>query len=55
MGWRGNEAIAHLIPELTLDSGEWTVSSSGFFIFPSTHCIGDWMCSRLGVDSLEKR
>jgi hypothetical protein len=54
-GYRGTEAVAHPIPGVALDSDEWTASRPGLFIFPTTYCIEGWLCSRLGVDSLEKR
>jgi hypothetical protein len=44
---------------LALDGGEWSASCSSHFtpgeIAPRTHCVGDWMGPRAGLDSVEKR
>jgi hypothetical protein len=42
-----------------LDGGEWSASCPWHFTLgiepPSTHCIGGWVGSRAGLDSMEKR
>jgi hypothetical protein len=47
--------MAYLFPKLALDSVEWTASRPDLFIFLTTHCLGGWLYSRLGVDTLEEK
>jgi hypothetical protein len=52
----GVEVEIHIFLTLVLDADEWSVLchfSSGEAA-PSGHCVGSWVCSRAGLDALEK-
>jgi hypothetical protein len=43
-----------VILTLSLVGGEWSASRPGRFT-PGTHCVGDWVDPRAGMDDVEKR
>jgi hypothetical protein len=57
INWSGG--IAPLFLTSIIDGGEWSASWPGRFTarerVTSTHCIGDWMGPRLGIDAAEKK
>jgi hypothetical protein len=52
------EVLLHTFLTWALNGGQWSVSRLGRFIpgerAPSTHCIGDWVGLRTGLDSVTK-
>jgi hypothetical protein len=49
----------HIFFTTALVGGEWSVSRFGRFTHgenvPGTHCIGDWVDPRAGLEDVEKR
>jgi hypothetical protein len=58
-GILGSGGIAPPVLTSALDGGEWSASQPGRFtpgkIAPGTHCRGEWVGFRAGLDAVEKR